>query len=120
MTLTRKDFCQALAAGTALLGLPGCGGGGDSAPAPAPPPAAGSCGSSGAEISGNHGHVLTLARADLDSASALTYGIEGSALHNHNVTLTPAQLQALKAGGNVSVVSTTTDAHNHSVLVTCT
>jgi hypothetical protein len=122
MSLTRKDFCQALAAGTALLGLPGCGGGGGDAaatpsPSGSPSPTPSSC---GADISGNHGHAFTIARADLDSATSVTRSIQGSSPHNHNVTLTPAQLQVLKAGGSVTVVSTTGDGHDHSLLVSCT
>lgn len=53
-----------------------------------PMPTAG-CGSSGAQISSNHGHMLTVPTADLDST---TYGIMGTATHDHSVTLTPAQL----------------------------
>lgn len=117
MDMTRQTFCRALGAGVALLAAGGCGGGGDSAPAPGPAPAAG-CGSSGAGISGNHGHTLTVARADLDSTTALTYSIAGSAGHDHSIVLSPANLAALKAGGTVTVSSSVTD-HGHSVTVSC-
>ena len=82
------------------------------------------CGSSGAQISGNHGHVLTVPTADLDSATAMTYSIMGAATHDHMVTLTPAELAQLKAGQSVTVTSTVTNAsgfgsHSHGVTVSC-
>jgi hypothetical protein len=121
MAMTRQEFCSAFAGATALLILQACGGGGDYNASPAPAPAAG-CGASGAEIAGNHGHVLTIARADLDATTNQTYQIKGSAGHDHSVTFTPAQLQSLKAGS--SVVVTSTDAtlgpsHTHQVTASC-
>jgi hypothetical protein len=127
MTITRKEFLGA-ATGTVFLLLQACGGGGDGyssspapAPVPAPPPGPPPpvCGSSGAQISGNHGHALVIARADLDSMNDLTYSIVGTADHDHTVTFTPAQLQLLKASQTVTVTSTTTSAHNHNVLASC-
>lgn len=122
MQMTRKEFCQkTLGGGTVLLLFQACGGGGSSAPAPAPGPAPGpaACGASGAEIAGNHGHVLTIARADLDLMVAMTYSIAASAGHDHLVTFTPAQLQTLKGGGAVTVTSSTTQAHEHAVTASC-
>ena len=72
-----------------------------------------------AAISGNHGHSLSIAAADLDSTTAKTYSIQGAATHDHLVTLSPAQLATLKAGGSVTVTSTTTLAHDHAVTITC-
>ena len=125
MTITRKAFLGA-AASTAVLLLHACGGGDDDdsgAPAPAPVPAPGpspqQCGAAGAAIAGNHGHVLTIAASDLDSATDKTYDITGSANHPHSVTFTPAQLQALKAGQSVTVQSTTNSFHEHAVTATC-
>jgi hypothetical protein len=116
MAITRKDFLGTLGGGTVLLILHGCGGGGDD-----PPPAqAQGCGASGAAIAGNHGHALTIARADLDATSNRSYDITGSANHPHTVTFTPAQLQALKAGQTVIVLSSTNAAHDHAVTASCT
>lgn len=114
MTITRKDFLGAAAGSTVLLLLQGCGGGGDN-----PPPPAQSCGASGAAIAGNHGHSLSIARADLDATTNQTYNITGTANHAHSVTFTPAQLQALKAGQSVMVNSTTDAAHDHAVTASC-
>jgi len=124
MSITRKEFCERmLGSSVVVLLFGGCGGGGDyassSAPSPSPS-AAGTCGASGAAISGNHGHALTVPRADLDSTAGITYDIRASADHSHTVTLTAAQLSALKAGQMVTVTSSTTLSHNHDVTVTCT
>ena len=117
MSMTRKDFLEIAGSSTVLLFLQACGGGGSDSPAPAPQGQ--SCGSTGSAIAGNHGHALTIARADLDSTVNMTYDITGSAGHPHSVTFTPAQLQALKAGQNVQVTSTNNAAHDHVVTANC-
>jgi hypothetical protein len=116
MTISRKQFLGASVGGTVLLLLQGCGGGGDDPP---PPPGGQSCGSSGTAIAGNHGHTLSIARADLDATTNQTYNITGTANHPHTVTLTPAQLQSLKAGQSVTVTSSTDASHEHAVTVSC-
>lgn len=113
--MTRKAFCARLMGGSVVLLVQACGGGGDSGPAAGP--AAGGCTDT---IAANHGHVLVVATADLDSATDKVYDIQGSAVHTHTVTLTVAQLRALKAGTNVTVTSSTTAAHEHSVSILCT
>jgi hypothetical protein len=129
MTITRKAFLGAAAGSTVVLLLQACGGGDDdnsaAAPAPAPAPGPGpgpgaaQCGATGAAIAGNHGHALTIPAADLDSATDKTYNIVGTANHSHLVTFTPTQLQALKAGQGVTVLSTTDASHEHAVTATC-
>ena len=129
MSMRRKRFLESMAGGTVVLLFQACGGGGSYGGSSAtggygnPVPTSG-CGSSGAQISGNHGHLLTVPTADLDSTTAKTYGIMGTALHDHTVTLTAAQLAQLKAGQTVTVTSTVTDApsigsHSHDVTVSC-
>lgn len=131
--VTRKEFLVQvvqLASGGVLLTLGGCGGGGGGgsgysaspapSPSPSPSPSPGqSCGSTGTAIVGNHGHVLTIPAADLNSAVNMTYNIQGTADHNHTVTFTPAQLAQLKAGTAVTVTSTTIQAHSHDVTTNC-
>ena len=72
------------------------------------------------QITGNHGHVLNVPVADLTSTVAVTSAIRGSADHSHDVTLSPAQLAALRAGGTVTVSSTSTLGHSHDVSEACT
>jgi hypothetical protein len=124
MDISRKRFVETLASGSALLLFSSCGGGGSynggtpaAAPAPAPAPNSTSC--SPATISDNHNHALVIAKSDLDSTTAMTYDIHGTADHTHSVTFSVAQLGQLKQGATVSVTSTTTFAHDHQVSVTC-
>jgi hypothetical protein len=136
MSITRKQFLGSVTGGTVTLLIQACGGGGETAflalfgggtnggdindnPEPAP-----TCGSSGSEITGNHGHLLTVPTADLTSIFAMTYSIMGSATHDHSLTLSPDDLAQLNFGGTVTVVSSVTDAptfgsHSHGVTVTC-
>lgn len=119
-TMTRKQFLGAAGAGTVLLWLQACGGGGDSGSDNGGlPPSISSCSSTGAAISGNHGHSVTIDKADLESTTPKTYSIQGSASHDHSITLSPANLAALKAGQSVTVTSSNNFQHDHSVMVTC-
>ena len=122
MSITRKRFLEAATGGTILLILQACGGGGDSSPTGGGGGGGSpqSCGASGTGISGNHGHSVTILVADLDSPTDKTYDIQGSASHDHQITLTVAQLQMLKAGQTVTVGSTTTLSHAHNVTTGCT
>lgn len=130
MNITRKRFLGALGSGTVVLWLQACGGGGGGGGMMG---GGGggmgggygggggdqSCGATGTEISGNHGHTLTIDEADLNSMTDKTYNIMGTAGHDHTVTFTAAQLASLKAGQSVVVNSTTTNAHMHAVTARC-
>ena len=116
MDISRKQFCAALAGATVTLWLQGCGGGGgDSGGGPAP--GSTTCGAGVGNITANHGHTLTILRVDLDSATAKTYDLSAANTdgHIHSVTFSPAQLASMKAGGSVTVTSTTATGHTHSV-----
>jgi hypothetical protein len=69
-------------------------------------------------------HALSFAKTDVDLMTPQTYHIQGSALHDHTITLSATDLATLKGGGMVVVTSTTTDAagigpHSHDVTVSC-
>jgi hypothetical protein len=115
--VTRKSFLVQLAGGSWLLALGGCGGGGDGG-GTSTPAASGGCAATA--IVGNHGHALAIPTADLSSAVAMTYSIQGAADHSHDVTFSAAQLAQLKAGQAVTVTSTTTLAHSHDLTEACT
>lgn len=117
MDITRKHFVEALASSGVALLFSGCGGGYSGGSGGR---AMGTSSCSG-DIAGNHGHVLPIVVADLDSATPKTYDIMGSANHSHEVTLSVAQLGQLKAGVAVTVTSTpaATDGHTHAVTVSC-
>ena len=124
MDLTRKQFVRLLGSSVAVLAASGCGGGGDgyspSPPAPTPPAPAGACSSSGGMISGNHGHSVNVPAADLDSATPMTYSIQGTATHDHTITLSVSELQTLKSTKSITVASSIGASHDHQVQVTCT
>lgn len=123
--MKRKQFLAGAAGGSLLLWLQGCGGGDGAGNGNGGfPPNLTSCGADGASISSNHFHAVVIAVADLSSSTNKVYGIQGAADHDHQITLTVAQLQTLKGGASVTVNSTTTTttafgAHAHQVLVTC-
>jgi len=119
MGITRKAFLVDLASGLGLVTLAGCGGGGSSSDGGVSTPVGASAGSCGADIGANHGHVLLLPRADLDSTTDKTYNIQGDADHNHRVTFTAADLANLKAGRAVSVQTTVTLGHQHGITEDC-
>ncbi len=116
MPISRKAFLIQTASGGWLLATAGCGGGGGDSGNPPAPPAGTGC---AATISDNHGHVLAIAAADLDSTTDKTYDIQGNADHSHNVTFSAAQLAQLKAGNSVSVTTTMTLAHDHRIGERC-
>jgi len=114
--ITRKGFCGSVLGATALLLIQSCGGGGSSYSAPAGATAGVGCSNT---IAANHGHILTIALADLDSVTDKTYDILGTAGHSHSVTLTVAQLRTLKSGASVSTISSVTLSHQHDIVITC-
>jgi len=127
MDKTRRKLLFASAGGTALaVALASCGGSSSSSPPPPttppppmtpPPPGTLSCHDT--LITGNHGHSVIIPATDLDSTVDKTYNIQGTADHNHTITLTPAQLQDIKAMAAESVMSSTTLSHSHEVTVNC-
>lgn len=113
--ITRKVFLRQLTGGGLAIGLAACGGGDD----PPPTPAAAGCRS--VTFSANHGHALSIPLADLDSTTAKTYSIQGAGLHDHLVTLSPAQLALLKAGQSLTVTSSEggLTPHSHDMAASC-
>src|SRR6185436_3118425 len=86
MSITRKQFLGSISGGTVTLLIQACGGGGSSGGGATTlgggayggmGPAG--CGSSGAQIAGNHGHVLTVPIFFNDTATTKTYSIMGAA-----------------------------------------
>jgi hypothetical protein len=86
---------------------------------PQPQTAACSRGASGTAISANHGHSLTVPKADVAAAATKTYSIQGTSSHAHQVTITAAQFGQLKSGRSISVTSSLALSHAHTVTVAC-
>lgn len=118
MDISRKQFCASLAGATVTLWLQGCGGGGgDYGGGGGGGGGAVTCGAGVGNITGNHGHSLTILRVDLDSATPKTYALTAASTdgHIHSVTFSPAQLTTMKGGGSATVTSTTNTGHSHDV-----
>lgn len=117
--LDRREFTRrsllAMLSGVAIT-ISGCGGGGGGSNGPGSPttPADGKEGS----ISANHGHRARITSAELTAGGQLTLSLGtsvGVAEHSHSVSLTAAEVVSIRDGGRVSKISTTEDAHQHTV-----
>ena len=115
--MDRREFTR-----LSLLGLfsgvtitvAGCGGGGGSPAAPGNPP---SGGDERGEITGNHGHTVTITSAQLQAGGDVTLTLTtGTPEHTHTLALTAAEVATIRGGGRVSKVSSTEDLHQHTVI----
>lgn len=71
-------------------------------------------------IGSNHGHNLVVSKDDVNNATEKTYSIQGSAGHDHSVTITASQFASLKNDNqSINVVSTSSSGHTHNVTVSC-
>ena len=126
--MDRKAFIQKSLAAM-LIALPaysfvGCSSDSDNDPSPTPDPnptPSGNCIDNGtnSSISANHGHNLTVSKADVQAGTAKTYSIQGSSSHDHTVTLTATNFSSLQSNNSITVGSTSGDGHTHSVTVSC-
>jgi len=113
--LDRREFTRlsllAMLSGVAIT-ITGCGGS-DGPGAPTAP----TDGEEGS-ISANHGHRVRITSAELTAGGQLTLSL-GPAVgvpdHTHTVSLTAAEVVSIRDGARVSKVSTTQDAHDHTV-----
>lgn len=76
------------------------------------------------EIASNHGHTMTVSKADIAAGTEKTYTIKGSSVHYQYITLYPDDFNLLKNNSSITVTSSAyeggTDVmHWHSVLVSC-
>ena len=70
-------------------------------------------------ISGNHGHTLTVSKADIEAGADKTYSIRGSANHDHEITISATDFANLKNNMQVGENSTTVQSHSHTVTISC-
>ncbi|MCK0157078.1 hypothetical protein MWU65_07810 [Cellulophaga sp. F20128] len=70
-------------------------------------------------ISGNHGHVLTVSKAEVVAGTSKTYDIQGTAGHAHSVTLTSEDFTTLKINLSIVIASTTDAGHTHAITIAC-
>lgn len=111
---TRREFlgaaAAALFAGISITIL-GCDDGASTGSSP-------EAGDIAGEISNNHPspHRAIIKKAQIDAAAAITLHIQGSSAHDHTVSLTAEDMDKLKQGGMVTVESSSTNDHSHSVM----
>ena len=128
--MDRKRFIQKTSAGI-LLGIPAlmmlsCSASDDGSelkpnPDPDPNPGAGNCLENGTDtaISANHGHSLTVSKADVEAGNEKTYTLTEGNSHTHEITISQSQFASLKDNSSVSATSTTDSGHTHKVTVSC-
>lgn len=119
---TRRDFtlnaALALLAGCVITISDACGS--DSPTTKSNPPA-----DVNGVISANHGHVAVVTTAQMTAGSALSLSIQGTAAHNHTLSLSQTDLQMLRNRQSVTHDSTsdpsnTFGLHLHTVTFTPT
>ena len=72
-----------------------------------------------ANIATNHGHSLSVPAGDINGGAAMDYGIQGTADHDHTVSLSADDMAMIAAGETVSVTSSSGGGHTHAVAITC-
>jgi hypothetical protein len=72
-----------------------------------------------AAIASNHGHALTVTKADVAAGVDKTYDIQGTSAHTHSVTISAAMFAQLAANMEADTASTVTLGHDHVIAVTC-
>ncbi|TDQ25563.1 hypothetical protein [Tenacibaculum caenipelagi] len=124
--MNRKTFIQKILA-TILITLPAyifvrCSSdtGNESSQNPIPIPT-GNCLNNGTNnsIDRNHGHSLNVSKEDIQAGIDKAYSIQGSANHNHIITVTTANFSSLRNNNSINVTSTSGGGHTHTVTVSC-
>lgn len=114
---TRREALLVLAA---LPILPACGGGGGTDTGTGGSDTGGGGGSCGGIVDDNHGHTISVPRADVTAGTPQSYEIRGSAGHSHTVSVSAAQFTILGDVGMVILTSANTNGHTHQVTINCT
>jgi hypothetical protein len=68
-----------------------------------------------ADVSNNHGHILTIPVADIVAGVDKDYVTGGTTTHCHVVTVTSADFAMLRSGGVVRVVSCNNTEHEYAL-----
>lgn len=72
-----------------------------------------------AELSGNHGHTVTIPAEAVQRGLGGTYPVKGTATHQHVVMLKDADMKKLAAGEAVKTRTSSVNAHVHEVELKC-
>lgn len=124
--MNRKTFIKrtvgALVIAVPTYGLVSCSGDDSTDVPPVEDPETTDCLANGANataISSNHGHTLSVSKADIDAGLEKTYSIQGSSGHNHTIVVTSANFETLKSSKTIRIESSRDNSHRHDVTVTC-
>jgi hypothetical protein len=120
MKTTRSEFIQgALLACVGGVAAAACGGEDDPGSDSDNGGSSSTEGACGTTIAANHGHKLTVTRAQAQAGTAKSYDIQGDSEHPHTVELTAAHMTLLAGGDPVTVESSDDASHSHSVTISC-
>ena len=115
--LTRREFtleaALALLAGCVITVTDACSS--SSTPAAPTPPAPSDV---NGLVSANHNHVVVITGAQITAGNAVTLNMQGTATHPHTLSITQADLTALRNRQPVAKDSTTENNHFHTVTFT--
>jgi hypothetical protein len=68
-------------------------------------------------IGENHGHSVSISKAQIDEGAGVTLDLTTGNGHTHQVILTTDQVALIKSGAGVhNAVTTTTNSHTHTVM----
>jgi len=70
-------------------------------------------------VSANHGHSITVSKADVEAGVEKQYNIQGSASHTHTVTVSESNFASLKSNKQIQITATSGGGHTHSVTISC-
>lgn len=119
MHTTRRHFIQiTFALGAGALSLAACGDDSSSPPPNGNPDGGSTPTAPSVTISANHGHATVVSMADLSAATEKSYDIQGSSGHTHSITVSASDFATLMSTGSVTVQSTMSVGHSHSVTIT--
>ncbi len=70
-------------------------------------------------IAANHGHTMSVSKADVAAGTPKSYNITGTSGHLHTVSLSSSHFASLAANQQVVVTSSSGNGHTHTVTVSC-
>ncbi len=71
------------------------------------------------DIGNNHGHSVTVSKADVIAGVRKLYNFTGSSSHSHMWVCTEDMFTMLKSNAQVSNATGTTENHRHPVTISC-
>jgi hypothetical protein len=121
MKSTRLEFVQG-AVGVGIAGLLGGACGDDKGEDKETGGTGGGTGGGGAcatTIGTNHGHMMTVTKAQAQAGADKTYDITGGANHSHTVDVSAGDFADLLDGTTLMVTSSFDAGHSHEVTIDC-